>query len=621
MCGIVGATGNHGGWIGRALAAIRHRGPDRQASISCVDVQLAHARLAVIDLSPDADQPMLSDDRTMAVVFNGELYNFEEEKRHLESLGHRFRTRSDTEVLLHLYGRYGEACLERMRGMFAFAIWDFRERRLFVARDRLGEKPLYYHQLGDGHLAFASEIKALLKLPDFRRDVDPIALDQYLTYLYVPPPRTIFRGISQLRPGECLSWQDGRFRQRVYWTVPLPSSTESAAEVAQEARRLFDRSVQRTLVADVPVGVFLSGGIDSSAIVATAARFSPRLKTFTVTFGAEGARYDERASARTVAATFGTEHREICVSGRSTELLSTVVRHFDQPFGNPTALLTYEVSRLTRQHVTVVLGGDGGDEVFGGYPRYRGIRLAQAYRRLPVSLRRVAAAASCLMPESTSGRHTLRRAKEFLAGGAQSLEEMYLGWIGYFDRRLKAVLYVDSFRAQLPDGGAESILYGALEHTSSDFVDRAIRCDLLTFLPFNVLEYGDKMSMAHGLELRLPFLDADLVSLMAAVPHTVKMTGGVSKALLRTMMADRLPAATIGRRKMGFNPPMGVWINRELEGVLDNYLSDRQVQLRAYFQPGVIAHMRQMHRRRRRDFSLHLWALIVLEEWHRQYIG
>lgn len=621
MCGIAGATGPQAEWIAEAIKRLGHRGPDRSSVYADADVALGHARLAIIDLSRDADQPMFNADRSLAVVFNGELYNFMERRAELTAAGHHFRTRSDTEVLLKLYELHGEACLDLIKGMFAFSIWDFRRRRLFAARDRMGEKPLYYTQLSDGPLLFASEIKALLAHPAVSRDMDPGALDDYLTYLYVPGDRTIFRGISSLPPGHSLVWERGRLAVRRYWRLPRPvADPGDDVELSARIEGLLRDSVRGALIADVRVGVFLSGGIDSSSIVAMAAEQTARLKTFTVVFDGEGAQYDERTPARMVAERFGTEHHELLVSGDNMELLSETVRHFDQPFGNPTALLTYEMSRVTRKHVTVVLGGDGGDEVFAGYPRYGGIVWAERYRHLPLVFRRAMARASTVIPESTSGRHAFRRAKEFLAGAARTPEDMYLGWICYSDRAAKAELYTDAFRSRVGEHRGGEWLRRLLEDSEGTFLDRAIACDLSSFLPHNVLEYGDKMSMAHGLELRLPFLDADLVTMMAAVPAHRKAPGGRLKHLLKRAMAGRLPAAILTRAKKGFNPPMGIWIANQWRKKVDEYLGEEQVRARGYFRPEAIARMRALHDRHARDYSLQLWALLVLEEWHRQYV-
>jgi asparagine synthase (glutamine-hydrolysing) len=621
VCGIAGATGNQGEWIDRATRCIHHRGPDRSSIYRDAAVQLGHARLAVIDLSPEADQPMFSEDGSLAIIFNGEFYNFQDCRAELEAQGHTFRTHADTEVLLRLYEVYGDECLDRVRGMFAFAVWDKRRERLFLARDRMGEKPLYYTRLRDGHLLFASEIKSLLSHPDVSREIDPVALDEYLTYLYIPAPRTIFRDIAVLPPAHSLTWQDRQFSVKAYWSLPdVEPFHGDAADVEEAAYALLQKSVRQTLIADVPLGVFLSGGIDSASIVAIASQHTARLKTFTVVFDRDGARYDERVPARLVADHFGTDHRELRISGDTPSLLPTIVRHFDQPFGNPTALLTYQLSQAAREQVTVAVGGDGGDEVFAGYPRYRGILLAEHYARVPAGIRGVIDAASRALPESTSGRHTLRRAREFFGNSRESLQERYIGWVGYFDEPLKNDLYQAPLRSVARQNDARSFLRNLLEPVTAPFLDRALRCDLRSFLPYNVLEYGDKMSMAHGLEVRLPFLDADLVSLMARLPGSVKMPNGRAKFLLKGMMSTRLPAAIVKRKKMGFNPPMGVWIERDLKALIDDHLGERQVRARGYFNPAAIRDLYSSHVAGRRDFSLHLWALLVLEEWHRQYI-
>lgn len=621
MCGIAGATGHHGSWIEHGIRVLEHRGPDRYRTLQRAHIELAHSRLAIIDCSQDADQPMLSDDGRIALVFNGEVYNFQAKRAELERQGVRFRTRSDTEVLLKLYERYGHECLRNIKGMFAFGIWDENKQRLMLARDRAGEKPLYYTHLRDGNLLFASELKAILKHPAISRDIDPKALDDYLTYLYIPGAKTIFRGISKLQPGERLQWCNGAISIDRYWVLPsVNASADVTDEVVANVQARLDESVRSTLVADVPVGVFLSGGLDSSAIVASAAAQTSRLKTFTVTFDGEGSGYDETVPSRLVANHFGTDHHELSVSAKSTDLLPAIVRHFDQPFGNPTALLTYQISRETRKHVIVAIGGDGGDEVFGGYPRYRGILWAEQYRRLPLNWRRTAAYLSGSLPESVSGRHAWRRAKEFLRGGAQSPDDMYVGWVEYFSSDLKGVLYTRALQKHLLGYDPRDYLRSLLNAEPVAFADKAMRADFHSFLPGNVLEYGDKMSMAHGLELRLPFLDADLIESVARLPASKKMTWNESKLILRRALSWRLPAAILARPKVGFNPPMGIWINQQLTSLMDEYLGETQIRRRGYFDPAVIKQLRLLHTRRRRDYSLHLWALLVLEEWHRAYV-
>ena len=621
MCGIVGGTGQQGDWIEIATHTLRHRGPDRSRVMRRPEVQLGHARLAIIDRSEGADQPMVSGDGRLALVFNGELYNFQQRRSELQRCGEVFRTRSDTEVMLKLYERHGLACLDFVKGMFAFGLWDGGARTLLLARDRLGEKPLYFFVLPDGNILFASEIKALLRHPSVERRINLLALDDYLTYLYVPGRSTIFEGILKLQPGERLLWRASNVTIESYWTLPpVDSAARATPDILGQIQSRLDESVASTLVADVPVGIFLSGGLDSSAIVAAAASRTSRLKTFTVTFDSGASRYDERQAARAVANRFGTEHHELAVSGQSTELLPTIVRHFDQPFGNPTALLTYQISQETRKYVTVVIGGDGGDEVFAGYPRYRGIVWSEQFRRLPLVCRHAMATIGTILPESVTGQHGWRRLKEFLKGSAQPISEMYVGWVEYFDSIQKAALYTTAMREETAGHDSRDYLRSLFAREGPSTVDRAIRSDLQSFLPWNVLEYGDKMSMAHGLELRLPLLDADLVSLMARLPASEKINGSESKRVLRKVVANRLPPDVLARPKVGFNPPMGMWIDKQLTLLMDDYLGDRQVKMRGYFNPEAIRELRSLHARRRRDCSLHLWALLVLEEWHRAYV-
>jgi asparagine synthase (glutamine-hydrolysing) len=626
MCGIAGYLGREHPQLGAAMAArLRHRGPDdagecvlplRDGS-ACV---LAHQRLSIIDI-PGGHQPQTNEDDTVHVVYNGETYNFRELRRDLEALGHRFKTRSDTEVIVHLYEEHGVDCVQHLRGMFAFALWDAKRERLLLARDRLGVKPLYYALPADGdiRIAFASELKGLFDVPGVSRELDLESLSSYLAYLYIPHPATAIRGARRLPPAHVLVAEEGRVEVRRYWDLDVDAAAEPDAEDLW--RRVAD-AVELRLVADVPVGSFLSGGLDSSAIVAAATERDAPPETFTVVFPRPEERlYDERADAQVVATAFGTRHHELEARPDATALLPEIVRHFDEPFGNPTALLVYELSRLTRQHVKVALAGDGADELFAGYPRFRGLAAASWYRRVPSPVRALAAAGARALPESTRGRHALRRAREFALAPLDSLDDTYLSWVTYFDARRRSELFTPAVTERLresapPERFVQDLFDRAPRH---DLVNRLSYVELQSFLPCNVLEYGDRMSMAHGLEVRAPFTDHRLVEHVLALPGRAKLDRGRSKALLRAATADKLPERPLAKRKLGFNPPMGLWLNRELRGLVDSHLSREQVEARGLFDPGAVARLVGDLRSGRRDVSLHVWGLIVLEQWQREY--
>jgi asparagine synthase (glutamine-hydrolysing) len=626
VCGIAGYLGvEHRGLGGSMAALLRHRGPDEAGEVvlptrSGGVCSLAHQRLSIIDI-PGGHQPLTNEDGSVQVIFNGEIYNFRELRAALEGRGHRFKTRSDTEVIVHLYEDHGDDCVQHLRGMFAFALWDAKRERLLLGRDRLGVKPLYYAipENGDVELAFASELKALFEVPGVSRELDLESLASYLAYLYVPHPRTAVRGARRLPPAHILVAEGGRVDVRRYWSL------EDVAETAADPERLWElvaESVDLRLVADVPVGSFLSGGLDSSAIVAAMSERNETPETFTVVFPREEERlYDERADARTVADAFATRHHELEARADARELLPEIVRHFDEPFGNPTALLVYELSRLTRQHVKVALAGDGADELFAGYPRFRGLAAASWYRRVPGPVRALAAAGARALPESTRGRHGLRRAREFALAPVDSLESAYLSWITYFDAGRRADLLHRDVQERLresppPERFVEELFERA---PKDDLVNRLSFVELQSFLPCNVLEYGDRMSMAHGLEVRAPYTDHRLVEHVLGMPGSAKLQRGRSKAILRAAAAPRLPERPVSKRKVGFNPPMGLWLNHELSPLVDSHLSREQVEARGLFRPEAVERLVGELRGGRRDVSLHVWSLIVLEQWQREY--
>ena len=624
MCGITGGVpGIDARVLERMTTALTHRGPDGEGYFHAAGpsgASLGHRRLAIIDL-PGGRQPMTTADGRWTIVFNGEIYNFRELRRELESAGAVFRTKSDTEVLLEAWARWGVGALERLRGMFAFAIWDGRDRALWLVRDRLGVKPLYYSTAG-GQLLFGSEMKALLVHPAVSRRLRPSAIDDYLTYLYIPAPQTVFEDIEELAPAHWLRYANGTAELRPYWRPrPLPAG-EAGETTAEELRALLDESVRLRLVSDVPLGAFLSGGLDSSSIVALAARAqSGPVRTFSLGFGAGEEHYTELEFARLVSGRYSTEHRELTIRPDCTELLPRMVSLFDEPFGNPTALLVHALSGATRQHVTVALAGDAGDELFLGYPRYLGARLRRAWSALPSPVRRAAAALAQRIPEGTNGHHARRRAREFLAGGTGSWQSAYIGWVAYFNPTMRSELYSPEFSAAVGGYSAEQFLERRFaEVEGCDPLGQACYVDLHSFLPHNVLQYGDRMSMAHALELRLPFTDHRLVEFALRLPAHQKLRGSETKRLLRAAMQPLLPERTLHRSKLGLNPPLARWLRGELASLVDRYLSPAAVRQRAWFRPEAVTRLREEFSSGRRDYSLHLWGLLVLEEWARQYL-
>lgn len=621
MCGITGAAPGIAPELLRAMTdALAHRGPDGEGYFASPQCSLGHRRLAIIDLRTGA-QPMTTPDGRFTIIFNGEIYNYRELRGELEELGDVFATQSDTETLLLACARWGHDAITRLRGMFAFALWDAHTETLLLARDRLGLKPLYY-TLADKRLLFASEIKALLAHPAVSRELNPQAVDDYLTYLYVPAPQTIFQQIRELPPGHWLEWRNGVLRIERYWdALPAPSAAPES-QLADELLHTLEEAVRLRMIADVPLGAFLSGGVDSSSIVALMAQSSGEpVRSFSLGFGAGAEHYSELEYARLVSARYRTEHRELEIQPQCADLLPRMVAHFDEPFGNPTSLLIYELSALTRRHVTVALAGDAGDEVFLGYPRYRGVRLRQSLNALPMPLRRAMAWAGDQIPEHTNGFHARRRAREFLSTAAAPWQQAYAEWVSYFTPAMRGALYDGDFRAAVGDYDSGEFLHGWFARVAgAEPLAQVSYVDLHTFLPHNLLEYGDRMSMAHSLEVRLPFTDHKLVEFAMRLPAAMKLRGRATKYLLREAMRPLLPAPVLTRSKLGLNPPLGIWMRRDLRGLMESYLSPEAVRRRGWFRPQAVEQFVCDFRNGRRDFSLHLWALLVLEEWCRQYL-
>lgn len=632
MCGIFGELGL-GPHMGNPGQVLRHRGPDDSGEEvlavggSPWSVRLQHRRLSIIDLSPLGRQPMHNEDGTIWITFNGEIFNFQQLRQELVRAGHCFSSATDTETIVHGYEEWGDAVVDRLRGQFAFGIWDQNRRRLLLARDRLGEKPLFYHYSSERFL-FASEIKALFAAGSISRDPDFVAIDEYLTYLYFPPPRTAFRGIWKLPAATCLavelrSLDKFEIRQWTYWDAATAIKQQPLARPAdyiEECRELLLEATQLRMIADVPLGISLSGGIDSSAITAMAAQSGEPIQTFSVGFP-NNAAFDETQFAGIVADQFKTNHRVLRPDVRSAAYLTTVVRHFDEPFGNPTAILQYLLTKSMREHVTVALAGDGGDELFGGYERYRGAALARMYRKLPTMVTRQFGKAARHLREDTSGRHTFRRFREFAEFAWRGEIDMYFEWVAYYSALERRDLYTPEMAQKVGAEDSSAFLRSGFERGRSlDPISRLGYVDLVSFLSCNCLEYGDRMSMANALEIRTPFTDHKLVEFAFSVPPAAKIRGMTSKWILKKAMERILPAAILNKRKVGFNPPTPAWLANELRPVVAHFLSPQVVTRRGLFSPSVIARIQQDHYASRRDNTFKLWSLLMLELWFRMYL-
>ena len=615
MCGIAGWAGRPGepGLLERMGTVLAHRGPDDRGQMVRARAGFAFRRLSIIDVA-GGNQPIENEDGSAAILMNGEVYNHHELRRGLLERGHRLRTRSDVEVVLHLWEEERERCLDHLRGMFAIAIWDEREGTLFLARDRVGKKPLYHCGLPDGTLVFGSEIKAILQHPDVCRKPDLAAIDHYLTLQYVPSPLTAFQGIRRLPPGHWLRWRDGVAEVRRYWELRYgPKHTEPEAELGEELLRLLRESVAIRLESEVPLGAFLSGGIDSSAVVAMAAEASAtRLKTFSIGFAAEA--FDESPYARLVAERFGTEHHELEVGGGAPELIEDIVWHYDQPFGDSSAIPSFHVARITRPHVTVALNGDGGDESFAGYRRYELVRRAAPLFELPSPLR------PALYGAIRAGSRVWGPRGRWVAEYApRGRSEAYLALMRHLSPAKKRWLYQSEALLALP--GEPPPMTELLDRRRSrDLVDAMLEADVNHYLPDDLLVKMDVATMAHSLEARSPFLDHRLMEFVARLPGRLKLRHGQSKHLLKRALQGILPDEVLDRPKMGFGVPLAEWLRTSLrELVQDTLLSSRALG-RGYFRPAAVREMVGAHLAGSDEHRRVLWDLLLLELWLRRFI-
>ena len=618
MCGICGICVPDGApppdreALRGATGVMAHRGPDADGLWLQGNVGLGHRRLSIIDLA-GGDQPMYNEDGSVVVVFNGEIYNYLELRPGLEERGHRLATVSDTEVIAHLYEEMGPDCLEPLNGMFAIALWDVKERRLLLARDRMGEKPLYYHLAG-GTLVFASELKALLRFPQVKAEVDPQALDDYLAYGYVPADRCILAGVRKLPPGHRLIWQGGQVRVERYWDVSFqPAPVRDETEWLQELEDRLRTSVRIRLRSDVPLGVFLSGGIDSSAIVALASQEAVgRLKTFSIGF--REAAFDELRYARQVAERFDTDHHELVVEDHDISILPRLAYHLDEPAADPSALPTYYVCREARRHVTVCVSGDGGDEVFAGYTRYQDALRYQTFDDWAgnFGLGQVCGLASRALPRHVRGQGALARL------GARGADRWFLQTGKFFAEERRDLYQPDMARALQ----AKPWLYAPYfdgNGAGPDLLSRVQHADQKTYLPDDVLVKVDRMAMQNSLEVRVPFLDHTLVEFLNRAPSSAKIKGERTKAPLRSLLERYLPADVHARGKQGFGIPIRHWFKGHLTDYVREILLSPDTRSKRWVRPDAVARLLEDEARGGRDLSRKIWALLVLEHWCREF--
>ncbi|HYE65606.1 MAG TPA: asparagine synthase (glutamine-hydrolyzing) [Pyrinomonadaceae bacterium] len=600
---------------------IAHRGPDSEGLMVSTGVALGMRRLAIIDLIT-GEQPATNEDGSVAVILNGEIYNYRELRTRLEARGHRFRSASDTEVLPHLYEEYGAGMVAHLNGMFAFALWDARRRRLFMARDRFGEKPLYWGVF-DRTLLFASEPKVLLAHPSVRPSLNLEALRQYLSFDYVPAPLSIYQGIQKLAAAHTLTVEDGRVSVRPYWSLSYKTREPAPGEeeAAEHLRELLADSVRLRLVSDVPLGVLLSGGVDSSTVAALAVRASSEaVKTFSISFAESS--FDESAYARAVAKFLGTDHHEERLSvDLAANLVSEIGSWMDEPLSDPSLVPTYLLSRFTRKHVTVALGGDGGDELFAGYPMYWGHRLARIYMRLPAALRRaLIERAVRLLPVKTKNLSFDFKARRFIAGAAHDEVARHHIWFGSFTPEEQDALLTDEVR-RASDGDIYKHARQLLEDCDADnTIERMQSLDTRLYLAEDILTKVDRASMAVSLEVRAPFLDQRVAEYAASLPASYKLRGRTSKYILKRASAPLLPPFVVRRGKKGFGVPVAEWLKGKLRPLARDLLSPERIRNHGLFDAGYVARLQDEHERGVANHRKLLWTLLMFELWHESFI-
>ena len=622
MCGIVGQVRAAGSvdpvLIERMCAAQEHRGPDSRGVHTSAGVGLGIQRLRVVDLAT-GDQPIYNEDRSIVLVLNGEIYNHAELRDQLRRRGHRFSTNGDTEVIAHLYEDEGPRCVERLHGMFAFALWDDHRRQLLLARDRVGKKPLFYAE-GGGILTFASELHALMQDPAVPDEIDARAIDRYLAFGYVPAPLSAFAGVRKLMPATTLTYRDGTPALRRYWNLEYGTKRASArpSDLAEETRAAIRKAVRQRMVADVPVGAFLSGGIDSSAVVAAMSEASSEpVKTFTIGF--EDERHNELPQARRVAAAFATDHHEMIVRPDAVDILPTMVRHYGEPFADSSAIPSFYLAQFARRHVTVALNGDGGDESFAGYQRYTTSMLLAHLDRLPAAWRRGTGGLAHALPANGDSHGRVTRATRWAGWSGLPLHERYVDQMSIFGARGRAALYAPEYAAFVGTSTAPDVLVEPWTEASGDhLLDQLLEVDVNTYLPGDLLVKMDIATMAFSLEARSPLLDHELMEFAATLPPGFKARGLQRKIGLRAALRGWVPDDILDGPKRGFSVPLARWLREQLGTYAREVLQDPSTAARGWFRQSEVQRLLDRHATGQEDNSGRIWALLALEVWHRE---
>jgi len=598
--------------------AIRHRGPDSDGFFIQDSVGLAMRRLSIIDVA-DGDQPIYNEDGSIAIVFNGEIYGYQKLRESLLQAGHIFRTHTDTECIIHAYEQYGLDCVDHLNGMFAFAIWDSNEQRVFIARDRTGIKPLYYAQVDDS-LIFASELKSLVQYPQFPRDIDLRALDKYLTYEYVPTPYTIFEAARKLPPGHALTFQQGDLNIWQYWDMQLEESevpqTTSFEDAARGLRQVLSDVVRQELVSDVPIGVLLSGGVDSSAIAALATEIMPNpIETFSIRF--EDKSFDESKFAHLVSNHLGTNHHELTLTiDTAKDIITHRIPHYmDEPLADSSFIPTMLLSGFTRDHVTVALGGDGGDEIFAGYSTLQAHRLMSLYQNvMPSPLRSMAERVVNMLPTSFNNISLDFKLKRFARGHKQPFEMRHQYWLGSFEQNLKERLFVQ--RSMANEDRTFGIVWDHVNHSqANDVLNKVLYLDMKMYLEGDILPKVDRTTMSHSLEVRVPFLNQLVLQYAACLPIEYKLRGLTTKAILRESVKDDLPPEIVNRTKKGFNMPVAKWLTEDLREWTHDLLAPDRIKRQGIFDYREVNRLLTEHMSQRQDWRKQLWTLLIFQQW------
>lgn len=622
MCGICGMINKRQQAVDSTVLnkmndVLYHRGPDDEGYHVDRHIGLAMRRLSIIDLD-GGHQPIHNEDRTIWMVLNGEIYNYGELAIDLKRKGHHFYTKTDTEVIVHLYEEYGDECVKHLRGMFAFALWDWKRQRLLLARDRVGIKPLFYYE-DDQCLVFGSEIKSVLQHNRPSKEIDFVALDVYLTMLYIPSPGTIYKEIKQVPPGYVLIVENEASQLKQYWELEYRIDyRKSLEDFSREILDKFREVIRIHMISDVPIGALLSGGIDSSAITAIMSEISDKpVDTFNISYDDKSSEFDESRYAKLVAKQFGAHHHEMRIRPDIANDIEKICSYFDEPFADSSALPNYYVSQMTKEHVTVALCGLGGDEIAAGYERYLGLLLSRYYQKIPRVIReKLAFNLVNQIPDSRKGRRFVDRMKRFIKSGVQPADQMYLSYIRYFSDLEKKELYSPLLLSNVNGTLGKQFDAYFFKYPDLDTLNRALFTDLKMYLPDDLLTLSDRMSMAHSLELRVPFLDHELIELLATVPSHYKINKFSKKHILKKAFEKILPREIIYRSKRGFSIPLALWFRNDLKNLVLSTLSPERIKKQGLFNYAKIANILESHFQAKENNYLKIWALVNFTLWH-----